>query len=222
MIDPKAAKKLILSGIAELASADGFTARVKDQAFDLPKPFGRLVLHVGFIPHGKADLDVTADIAVRVNAVEVLVNGTRSDLSASESEKTATLGGDIGNIREGRQRRWTITSLDEVSKTTPTIYSEMRAVAWPFFDRYSNMGNVLAVLSSSSPRDWQLAPGHVARCRRAIALAFMIGSADEIEAVMNACETLLAEKDQTALPEVREFAASLTAKRAQGQLPNLG
>jgi hypothetical protein len=222
VIDPKAAKKLILSGVAELASADGFRARLKDQSFDLPKPFGRLVLHIGFIPHEKADLDVTADIAVRVDAVEVLVNEARPDLSASEAGKTATLGGDIGNIREGRQRRWTITSLDELPKTTATIYAEMRTVAWPFFDRYSNMRNVLAVLSSSSPRDWQLAPGHMARCRRAIALAFMIGSADEVGGVTSACETLLAEKDQTALPELREFAASLRAKRAQGQLPNLG
>jgi hypothetical protein len=221
VIDPKAAKKLILLGIAELASADAFTAKAKDQAFYLPKPFGRCILHVGFIPHGKEDLDVTADIAVRVDAVEVLVNETRSELSAGEAEKTATLGGEIGNIREGRQNRWTITSSEELSKMMPAIYSEIRAVAWPFFDRYSSMRNVLAALSSPNPRDWKLAPGHLARCRRAIALAFMIGSADDIGAVTNACETLLSEKDQSALSALCEFATSVRAKHSQGLLPKL-
>jgi hypothetical protein len=221
MIDPKAAKKLILSSIAELASIDGFIARINDQVFHLVKPFGLYILHVSFIPHGKTDLDLTVDIAVRVHAVERLVNEIRPDLSPSNAEKTATLGGDIGNIHEGRQKRWTITSLDELPRVIPTIYSEVRAVAWPFFERYSNMRNLLAVLSSLSSNDWRLAPGHLARCRRAIALAFLVGSADGIAAVTNACEILLAEKDLLALSEWREFTVNIRAKQSLGQLPKL-
>ena len=221
MIDVKAAKKLILSGIAECAARDGFTSKISEQAFYLAKPFGRCIIHIGFIPHRTVDVDITADIAVRINVVETLVNENRANLSAREAESTATLGGDVGNLSEGKQKRWNLTAVNQSSEVSCLIYSKIREIAWPFFDRYSDMRNILTVLTSSAPRDWVLSPGHSARSCRAVALAFALGGGDNISAVVQICESLLLEKDPDALPEFSAFVDILKAKLEKAELPKL-
>ena len=221
MIDVKAAKKLILSEIAGLTTKDGFHAKPAEQAFYLPKPFGRWIVHVGFIPHRNVDVDITVDIAIRIDAVEMLVNERRDDLGARESGLTATLGGDIGNLNDGKQRRWTLASSEQAAAIAASIHSEIRSIGWAFFERYSDFGNVLKVLTSSDARDWRLAPGHVARCNRAVALAFVLGKAQDTDTVTQACEKLISEKDSSVLPEFSSFVDSLRARMCRGELPRL-
>jgi hypothetical protein len=80
MIETKAAKKQILSEIALLIVADGFHPKFSEQAFHLVKPFGRWIVHVGFIPHRKADMDITVNVSVRIDAVEELVSEWYNEL----------------------------------------------------------------------------------------------------------------------------------------------
>lgn len=124
------------------------------------------------------------DVALRVDAVETLLNERRTEMTKHQAEMTATIGADVGNLNEGRQRRWTILSLDDVKPTATAIYGEVRTLGYRFFHEYENMHNLLRVLSSSNPRDWWLSPGHAQRCNRAVGLAFILGKADGIDSVV--------------------------------------
>lgn len=223
MIDTKTAKKLILSKVGALLAPDGFRPKLLEQFFYLPKPFGRWIIHVGFIPHKSVDMDMTVHAAIRVNAVETLVNERRgSQVTARDAEKCATLGGDIGNLIDGRQKRWEITSLEDVGSVAASIYSDVQSVGWPFFERYSDMENLLGLLSSLDARDWWLSPGNIMRCNRAVALAFALGKSDEIDAVVQKCENLLSQKASSELPDFSTFVESLRSRMDKGELPKIG
>jgi len=221
MIDVKVAKKLILSEIAAHATADGFKPKLSEQTFSLTKPFGKRIIHISFIPHGNVDIDIVADVAIRIDAVEALVNEGRGNLNARESERTATLGGDIGNLSEGKQRRWRVAIMEDVGPVAASVYTDARRIGGEFFERYATMDNILRVLSSSNPHDWRLSPGHLARCSRAVALAFALGKSEDIENVVQTCEGILRQRDSFALPKFSEFVSDLKMRLSKGNLPKL-
>lgn len=222
MIELKQTKKTFLSEITTLATADGFLPKLADQAFYRPEPFGKSIIHIGFIPHRNVDLDITVDVAIRIDAVETLKNERRTDLSAKASQRTATMGGDLGNLKEGRQNRWTIVSPDDTRQLAASIYSEIRSTGFDFFEQYSDMANVLKILSSLDPRVWWMSPGNAQRCKSAVALSFVLGGSDDIDAVVRSCESLLSERDSSALPDFFAFVANLRERMKTNDLPKIG
>lgn len=222
MIDIKAFKKQILTEVGLLVKRDGFKSKISEQKFSLLKPFGTWIIHLSFIPHRKMDLDVKASVAIRIDAVETLVNEDRPELSEGDSAKTATAGGELGNLQGAGPKRWTIALFNDARPVASSIYSEILSIGWPFLERYSNMENLLNLLSSLDPKDWGRSNGSLPRCKRAMALAYLLGRVDYIDATLMRCREVLSQEDSAVHQHFSAFFERLQAKMESGDLPNLG
>ena len=222
MVDIKPFKLQILKEMARLMKPDGFKSKLAEQNFSLAKPFGRWIVHLSFIPHRGVDLHMTVGVAIRVDAVERLVNDGRPELRESDSAKTATVGCELGNLIGTGQKRWEIASSTEVGAVASSIYSEVKSIGWPFLERYSNMESLLDLLTSLNPRNWLMSHASAARCQRAMALAYLLGGTECVRATERRCEEVLSGKDGKVLQVFLAFVESLQAKMESGNLPILG
>src|SRR5687767_15603049 len=78
-----------------------FIPRISHQAFYKKTTFGKYSFHLTFIPHA-TDIDVTADVAIRFDALENLFQGTSR---AGSRTNTFTFGANLGHIRGNGQIR---------------------------------------------------------------------------------------------------------------------
>jgi hypothetical protein len=231
MIDAKTAKKSLLSELATLLAADGFVPRMADQAFDLEKPFGQWIVHLSFKPYPGLAVDASSSVAVRIDAINKLCweHGLRflkdwmKTPTLADERRSGTIGSNLGNINGVGFKCWTISSVEQASVIAASIYSDVKTIGFPYLERYSNMGNVLKTLTSQkviSNEDGL--PRSVARCERAFAAAFVLGDPDTIEAVVQARENFLSERDgDEARARVAAFVATLRLKQKNGELPKL-
>src|ERR1700761_3414661 len=94
-------QKRLLNEIGGRVAVWGFNSKPSGQSFYRKVPSGKWAFHISFIPH-KEDLDLTADVALRNEAVEGLVGQYDAKLSTIESRKSMTLGAELGNLSIGK------------------------------------------------------------------------------------------------------------------------
>jgi len=87
-------------------------------------PGGRQSFHSAFVNHD-TDFDVTADVAIRFDAVGDMVNSSETLLSEPEKRGTYTLGTELGNLDGTSHQRWTIEQESDVTKT-----GSLRLLPW--------------------------------------------------------------------------------------------
>lgn len=93
----KDAERAVLEQLGTRMAAHGFRPKPVGQSFYRDVPGGRWALHVSFIRH-ETDMDVTADVAVRINAIEQVVNQCETGLTDAEKRRSTTLGAELGNL----------------------------------------------------------------------------------------------------------------------------
>ncbi len=201
-------EKLLLEEISSRAAALGFDPKPVGQSFRRKTDSGRVSLHVAFIPH-KVDVDVTADVAVRIDALEDLVNEDNALLPKSEKANTSSLGVELGNLAEGRPRRWTLAAAGDVPGAADSIIALFERVGRPYLEKYSDPANALQALAGNAPENWAHSPIHGARCRRAVGLAFLLGRHGEVEQLIQSGESFLRSRNDFALKSFQEFAAKI-------------
>lgn len=59
---------------------------------------------------------MTTDVAIRFDKLENLINENNKFLSEREKKATFSIGAELGNIREGRQKRWTVSGEGDIEK----------------------------------------------------------------------------------------------------------
>lgn len=182
----------------------GFSKKVIDQAFYRSVPFGRWIFHVSFIPH-ETDFDITADVAIRVDAVEDLVNADIKLLSSREKKETATIGAELGNIADGRQRRWTVASPGDVDAVAMAMLHEFEVFGMPYFERFSDLGVMLDVLAANDRSAWLHSPFHTHRCKRVVALAVVTGDIELARTLSGRCATFLKERNESDVSSFSQF-----------------
>lgn len=161
---------------------------------------------MGFIPH-EVEVDVTANVAIRVDAVEDLINRNTLLLSTRDQRRTATMGIELGNLADHRQRRWTLGKREDVEAVASGILHEFEKFGLPYLERFSDLGAMFEVLSRNDQSAWLHSPIHSARCERAVALGLVLGRRDAARAVADSCIAFLAERGD---PGLRGFKESLT------------
>jgi hypothetical protein len=194
----------------------GFSAEFRGQSFYAPKPWGWAAFHLAFIPHA-ADFDITTDVALRFDAVEDLVNQNKEDLSPKEKKETPTIGCKVGNLSEGRQRRWTIASAADVKTVALDIESVLRANVVPYIERFSDLHQVYAVLVGPKKAARLHSPLLAARCKSTLAMAFILGRHDQIDGLIQQGEASL-ESKEVDLMEFSKFAAYIKQRVSDGAL----
>jgi hypothetical protein len=94
-------ERALLVAVGARIAANGFESKLISQSFLRRFPAGRASLHLAFIKHPR-EFDVVADVAVRFDELEDLVNANNALLSKKEKGQTYSLGAELGNIAGGR------------------------------------------------------------------------------------------------------------------------
>ncbi len=195
-------------GLADQIGTFGFNPKVLGQSFHQVVPTGKWEFHISFIAH-KIDFDMTADVAVRVNAIEDLVNEYDTKLTTAEKRKSMTLGGELGNISEGVPRRWTVSSVEDIPAVCDGVIEAFQRIGLPFLQKHSDAAAAHRVLVSSRQADLLLAPVLGPRYMRALASAYVTGNTNEVDVLSRRYEAELSESEDLYLKDFRSLAHGL-------------
>ena len=201
------------AALARRMAEHGFESRPRDQAFVRKTPFGRQTFHVSFIKHAH-DCDVTADVAIRIDALEDLLNEWNATLSKAERKQTHSMGAELGNISEGRQRRWTLASEDDIPEAVSSVMALFQSVGLPYLEKYSNLEQALVAVSGDDRASWLHSPFHDLRAKRAVGLAFVLGHYQRLDELIAAKTRFLRERNDPGLDSFLAFAKEVRGRAA--------
>ena len=193
----------------------GFKASRSARLLSKSTHVGSWLIGIGIIEH-ESDFDITVDVDVRVDAVEKLVNQDNEWASPSQKLQTATVGVDLGNLADGRQRRWTVRRQPDVSSAVDSIVHEFERFGIPFLERFSNLDTMLEELTSEGPRAWLYSPAHIYRCKTIVALGLLLKGRGGAHSYVETCTKFLAERKDPRLKEFTQFAERLLSDSAGG------
>jgi hypothetical protein len=200
--DRSEAQKKLLETLGQLAEPFGFSAKPSGQSFYRRLPTGTWALHLSFIPHA-ADFDVTADVALRFNAVEDLVNQYDTKLSRAEGRRSMTMGAELGNLSEGRPIRWTVADIEEIPNVGRQVLNAFERIGLPFLQAHNDLVSLHRLLVGEMPITRLVAPISGPRYLRAIATACLLGAFDEVRARASQYEAALLNEQDLYLDEFR-------------------
>ena len=195
----------LLKAIGDKLAPYGFRTDLSNQSYRRDFDGGRSSFHIGFIEH-EADFDCTADVAIRFDKVEDLVNEDNKILTKKERRETHTLGAELGNLRNKKQQRWAIANERDIAPTVEQIIRAYTQTAALYFDEYTDPTRALSVLSRDEKDAWLHCPIHVGRAKRAIALSVVLGAdKSSIKAIANEKIRFLQEANDPSLAVFRNF-----------------
>jgi len=211
----KRLQKLLLNEMASVVEKYGFERKVHGQSFRMPKPFGWAAFHLSFVPHAEIDFDVIANVALRVDAVQELIHQDGNDLSKKEKQATATFGCELGNLSQGKQRRWKIASENDIKPVMASIENALVTTALPYIERYSNLEEMFEVLCRNDRDAWLHSPFHHYRGMNALALAVVLGKQDRVEHIIEESEAFMRSIKDPNLGFFQPFASKVRSLRDQ-------
>lgn len=179
-LDVRQTQKGLLLEMGKRIQLHGFPPKPRGQAFRRKTDFGSQVFHLSFATRGEA-FDVSADVAVRFDAVEALVNEENALLTSSEKRATATLGVELGNFHTGHRRMWENICEDEVCTVANSMFGYFADVGLPYLAQYSDMEAAFSVLNRDDREGWLHLPIHAERAKRAIAMVYLMHGIDRAE-----------------------------------------
>jgi hypothetical protein len=191
----KAWQETLLSTIGTKLRQYGLDKR-KDQSFYKKEPFGRATFHVSFINH-QNDFDVTGDVAVRFDQTE--------EMADPDSKDSHTIGAELGNLKEGRQKRWTVTCVDDIPLIADAAVKAFAEIGLPYVEEFSDQARALDVLSGDGPDSWLHSPLHSARAERAVSMALTLKGREAAEALAKRKLSFLEQRKDSGLPLFRAF-----------------
>lgn len=207
----KALTKNLIRKLASGLLRLGFHGTPGGGTFQKPFPGGLLGIRLGTIRHS-SDVDVTVSLSVRYNDVEDLVNAENSLISEKEKMETSSLGIELGNLIEGRQKRWTIRSEGDVPTVADQILADVEQYALPYFATYSDMRNAFIMLSAPDSSAWSQSPLHAVRAKHVIAMAWILGLRMELPGLIARQMEYLQAVGDPGLPSFTTFVAQLTRR----------
>lgn len=159
--------------LESLILENGFRKSGSIQNFAKPFEKGKLIFHVAFIRH-ESDFDLTADVAVRFNDIEECVHAENKLITVKEKLNTATLGGELGNLQNGSQFRWTILTEADAHTVASEVYKMFLRVGLPYLEKFKDMNHAFQVLSSNEKKDWIHSPFHEWRAMKAVCMGISL------------------------------------------------
>jgi hypothetical protein len=189
----KKRQKLLLASLDKLMAVSDFARRSgRGQSYFRAFALGVEAFHLSFVEH-ESDFDVIADIAIRFDRLEELVACESGTPSASRRARAFTMGAELGNIRDGRQHRWTVSSENDVDLVAHGIYDMFVLVGLPYLERFSTMDAAYSVLRGDDRDSWLHSPVHSKRAIRAVGLAFLLDLHEQIDDLIEKKAELLGD-----------------------------
>jgi hypothetical protein len=154
----------------------GFSPKPVGQSFRMAKPFGWASIHLSFVTHPTIDFDVVVNAAVRIEAVQVLIQDIDDPLITDADRKSAaTLGCELGNLKGIGQKRWTVSSERDVRPVASAILRECHAELLPFIEQFSRLENVLMALNGGGEFAELISPIEAKRIKTIDAISGLLG-----------------------------------------------
>ena len=208
----QALQKELIAQITPQLAEMGFAFKAKTRSFYRDIKGGKQILHLTFINH-PGDFDVTADVAVRIDALEDLVNAGNQTISASERALTASVGAELGNISAGQPKRWKVASEADVAHAVSGVLGEFRSTGLPYLERFCSLEEIMSVLAGDDPASRLHSPLHTPRAMRALGAAFLLGRWDRFDEIAETKSRYLAERKDFGLGTYTAFAERLAQKK---------
>ncbi len=209
----KGMKSDLMKGISISLVDLGFDSRIHGQSFWKSIEHGRAMVHLSFINH-VIDFDVTVDVGIRLDELEDMINQGYSRLTENEKKNTATIGVELGNLTQGKQKRWTIASESDIDTVVIEIVDEVRNVAIPYIEKFSDLENVLEICRRDDPEAWDNSPIDYKRAINAIGLAKLMGKNELLESLIKDKTKYLQEQNDYGLPIFLEFVKKINVDPA--------
>lgn len=207
----KETQRALLKAVGQRIAASGFESRSVGQSFLRRSPVGRASLHLTFVEHSQ-DFDVIADVAMRIEALEDIVNANNTLLSKREKEQTYTLGAELGNISGEGQKRWNVASSAEVGQVADQLVASFKAIGLPYLDKASTLEGAYQLLTSPGRNAWLHNPIHASRAKRVVGLAKIGGRVDDLAVRVNENIRLLEGLKDPGLQDFKRFVDRLGIK----------
>ncbi|MBB5064655.1 hypothetical protein [Granulicella mallensis] len=205
------AEQQVLAELGTRIKIFRFNPKPSGQSFYRTTLTGKWAFHISFIKH-KGDFDLTADVAVRIDKIEDLVNEYDAKRTSAEKRKSMTLGGELGNLSVGRPLRWSVASVSDIPTICDQVLEAFGKIGLPFLESCSEVAGAYRILRSSDPKELHLAPFPGPRYMRALAAAYLLESdVKERTLLANEYEKNLLENDDLYLDDFRALSLALPA-----------
>lgn len=185
-----------------------------------PTNGGSQVVDIGMIRSG-AGIGVVVGVGIRVDGVEERVNRyqtayTPFPVPKRLGERTLTIGAELGQLIDGRQRRREVMAVAAVDEVVAEVTREIEGYGLPWLDRFSDLREVYRTLAADDDEAQRMCPVAYARAMRAIALAAQLGvAADDVRALVTRKLNAVKQAGDAMLPLVERFSEELTPSVGQ-------
>jgi hypothetical protein len=211
----KILKKKLMEAIGKKLALHGFQPKLSRQHYFKTIPSGKLIFHLAFIDH-KDDFDITADMGIRFDELERMVNLENKLLKGMQIE-TCSLGVEVGNLSEGRQKRWTVSTEADVIDVSNNISLAFERFALPYFEKYSDFRIAFDLLSADGKVAWIHSPIHGERAKRVLGLAVLLGYRGRILELIGKYRKTLQEMNDFGLSEFESFSQIISRNFLESQ-----
>jgi len=170
----------------------GYSLKRAKKAFRKKTANGIESIHIAHVDHW-VDLDLIVDFAIRINDLEDILGslGLRKGLSKSEVREQFTIGAELGRLEFGNQKRWKISKETEIQIVVDSVFVAIRATGFPYFEKYSDLREVLSSLQRGGREADLLVPFRQEQLVYQFAIAYLLR---DIEAIHETDGTLERER----------------------------
>jgi len=113
-------------------------------------------LGLNFISHPGIDYDIGVNVGITHLPVQKLLFGYRDDIKPSKIRDTVTYRYELGQLCGGYPIRWTIDFETDLEEVAQSIWKTVQEKGTPFWEKYSDLRNILNELYSPDSRDWKV------------------------------------------------------------------
>lgn len=185
------------------AGLTGYGFEFKKKAMVKKTPSGRWLVGFDFIKHVD-DFDVTMGVSGRIDALARLQYGEEDSL-----ETCYSFGGELGNINGVGQKRWTVTSQEDIDSVVESMLQAFAQIGLPYLEKYSILENALEAFSRDDKESWNVSMVDDARAKKAIATAFLLNKKELFHELAEKKTAYLKAKNDSGLQSFLDFRCKL-------------
>ena len=189
----------------------GFKYKASEHRHIRPTALGRESFHIVYLYYDH--LCVTANVAVRFDELEDLLNATRSWLSPIERRRTYSPGAELGKIAGIGYLRWDVPSLNEIERVADDVVASFRSNGLPYLERVSSLESAYQLLARPGRDAWLHGPLLWDRAQRLVGLALLTGRQQELPRIVDDCVRMLEELKDPNLKDFLGFLDKMGIKR---------
>ncbi|HWN11609.1 MAG TPA: hypothetical protein VNO50_20445 [Pyrinomonadaceae bacterium] len=184
----------LLTEVGDEARQFGFKLNKTYYSFRRKTTFGWQAFGISPVVHPEIDFDITVNVSIGFEALTELFNKYDSTRDAEQKRNGKfNFGAELGNIAEGRPKRYTVTTSADITPVTHAVISDLTLFGFPYLAKYSTLESVLEdiVADDESWTAFLLMPFHDVRAKSAIGIAYLLGQQERFKEIAVSKEAYL-------------------------------